>query len=59
MTSNFEWPEGWGDSAIVSGIRQNKDGTITANVEIFVDSDDGRRWVTRRTVRMQREKSEK
>ncbi len=40
------------DSAIVSKIRLNRDGSITANVQIDVDIVDGRSFQTLRKLRL-------
>jgi hypothetical protein len=48
------FPDGWEDSAIVSSLIQNKDGSLTVNIQIDVDSDDGRQWQVFRKIRMQR-----
>jgi hypothetical protein len=47
-------PSGWGDSSIVSTVTENRDGSITVNIQIDVDDDEGRSWQTLRKIRMPR-----
>ena len=50
------FPGSWEDGAIVSGMKQNKDKSLTVNVEIWVNGDNGNSWRTLRTVRLEKDR---
>lgn len=52
VTDGF--PDGWEESAIVSSVTTNGNGTLTVRMELRVDAPDGRRWHTFRKLKLER-----
>lgn len=54
-----DFPDGWEDSAIVSKVKRNRDGSITVNIQIDVQGDEGDKHLhfqAYRTIRLERTK---
>jgi hypothetical protein len=47
-----DFPPAWEEEAIVHGVFENKDRSITISVRVSVLADDGRRWSSVRIMRL-------
>jgi hypothetical protein len=56
MPDDFEsFPSEWEDSAIVSQIKRNKDGSLTVKIQVDVSGENGQRWQAHKVIRLKNE----
>jgi hypothetical protein len=61
-TNNFddyrfkEFPSEWEDTAIVSKVKRNRNGSLTVQIQIDVSGNDGESWQSVRLLRLEKQK---
>lgn len=54
-----EFPRGWEDGCVIGSIKRNRDGSITASIQIYIHGNTRDYYETYRKIRLKREKKEK